>query len=188
MSSTRRDLLILGASSVSLQSIAFVLKGGQEHSQAAVPASELLKDYAPRFFAPEDFAALQAFVEILIPTDDMPGAKEARCAQYIDFLLHASGSTPGLQRRWLNAMATLRALGFHTADERARSQLVREMAAPERDPGTSHPGYEAFRLIKELNTFAFYSSRPGLIEALDYRGDSYNLVFPACSHPDHQQV
>ena len=41
-------------------------------SSAAPPEPPLLRDYKPKFFAPDDFAALRAFTEILIPTDDTP--------------------------------------------------------------------------------------------------------------------
>jgi hypothetical protein len=40
-------------------------------------------------------------------------------------------------------------------------------------------------MIKQQNTFAFYTSRAGMIETLDYKGNSYNEVFPACDHPEH---
>jgi hypothetical protein len=43
-------------------------------------------------------------------------------------------------------------------------------------------------LIKQQNTFAFYTSRAGMIEALDYRGNTFNAVFPACDHPEHQRL
>ena len=46
----------------------------------------------------------------------------------------------------------------------------------------------AYRLIKQQNAFAFYTSRAGMIEALEYKGNSYNVVFPACTHPEHRQV
>ena len=51
-----------------------------------------------------------------------------------------------------------------------------------------HPAYFAYRLIKRENTFAFYTARAGMIETLDYRGNSYNLSFPACNHPEHHAV
>ena len=44
------------------------------------------------------------------------------------------------------------------------------------------------RLIKQQNTFAFYTSRAGMIDALDYRGNSFNVTFPGCNHPKHQVV
>jgi hypothetical protein len=66
--------------------------------------------------------------------------------------------------------------------------MIGEMSRPERDATAHHQGFPVYLLIKRQNTFAYYTSRPGLIENLDYRGDSYNEVFPACTHPEHQQV
>ena len=62
------------------------------------------------------------------------------------------------------------------------------ISKPERDSSTAHPAYAAYRLIKQSNTFAFYTSRAGMIEALDYKGNSYNVTFPACTHPEHHKV
>jgi hypothetical protein len=85
-------------------------------------------------------------------------------------------------------MKALREGGFHAADRTARAALIEAMSKPERDRAATHPLYSAYRLIKQQNTFAFYTSRAGLIEALDYRGNSYNLQFPACTHPEHHKV
>src|SRR6187455_2713795 len=64
---------------------------GPQHSGFTPPPEPpLLRDYRPAFFDRADFDALQAFTEILIPTDETPGAKEARCAHFIDFVLQAS--------------------------------------------------------------------------------------------------
>lgn len=156
---------------------------------AAPPEPPLLRDYEPRFFGREDFDALQAFTEILIPADDTPGAREARCAHFIDFVLQAStGIAPDTQEAWRRALAALRDAGFHAADAGRRAALVAEMARPERERGAQHPAYFAYRLIKQENTFAFYTSRAGMIEALDYRGNTYNASFPACEHEEHRRV
>jgi gluconate 2-dehydrogenase gamma chain len=153
----------------------------------APPEPPLLRDYDPKFFDAADFEALRAFTEILIPTDDTPGAREARCAHFIDFVLQASAEhAPETQKQWQQAMAALREAGFHAADSRTRAALVEQMSRPEREKGGSHPAYFAYRLIKQQNTFAFYTSRAGIIEALDYRGNSFNVEFPACNHAEHQ--
>jgi gluconate 2-dehydrogenase gamma chain len=155
----------------------------------APPEPPLLRDYEPKFFEGDDFRALQAFTQILIPTDDTPGAREARCAHFIDFVLQASTEhAPATQTQWRQAMAALRDAGFHAADADGRAALVERMSRPERQKGASHPAYFAYRLIKQQNTFAFYTSRAGIIEALDYRGNTFNVVFPACDHPEHQKV
>jgi hypothetical protein len=85
-------------------------------------------------------------------------------------------------------MAALKSAGFHSANAQARGALMEAMSKPERDRSASHPAYSAYRLIKQQNTFAFYTSRAGMIEALDYKGNSYNAEFPACNHPEHHAV
>ena len=132
--------------------------------------------YKPAFFAPDDFAALETFTEILIPTDDTPGAREALCAHYIDFVLQAAG--PELQSQWRGAMSALKEAGFHSADARGADRLVSAMARPRRIARRTHPLYSVFRLIKQQTTFAFYTSRAGIIETLDYRGNTFNAVVP----------
>lgn len=191
---SRRDVLDLAIRAAALpggaEFFSAWLQAADDHNHAssAPPEPPLLRNYQPKFFPPDDFAALQAFTEILIPTDDTPGAREAHCAHYIDYLLHAADEVPNMQKEWRDAMAALKQTGFHTADAKARLALVEEMSRPERDRSSSHPAFSAYRLIKQQNTFAFYTSRAGMIEALDYRGNSYNTTFPACTHPEHKVV
>jgi hypothetical protein len=160
------------------------------HQTSGHPAeSAVLRDYRPTFFDAEDFAVLQAFTEILIPTDDTPGAREAHCAHFIDFVLAASGEhAPDTVRQWRAALRALKDAGFHSAAAPARLALVDAMSRPERERGATHPAYAAYRLIKQQNTFAFYTSRAGIIDALDYKGNSYNAVFPACEHEEHKRL
>jgi gluconate 2-dehydrogenase gamma chain len=193
---TRRDMLGLLSYVAALPAAAEFLSAwlqaaprSQMAGMAAPAEPPLLRDYQPRFFASDDFQALQAFTEILIPTDETPGAKEARCAHFIDFVVAASGAVaPETQRQWRAAMQALRDAGFHAASADERARLVSDMARPERERGATHPAYFAYRLIKQQNTFAFYTSRAGMIETLDYRGNAYNASFPACDHPEHQVV
>jgi hypothetical protein len=190
---TRRRLLRLAAAAAALPGAADFLAPwlhAQAHDQHyAPPDPGLLKDYQPKFFGADDFAALEAFTAILIPTDDTPGAREARCAHFIDFLLQASEAVDAnLARQWRTAMQALRDNGFHSADSDAREAIVSAMSTPERERGATHPAYFAYRLIKQLNTFAFYTSRQGLVECLDYRGNSFNIAFPACDHPEHRTL
>jgi len=191
---TRRDLLDFAVRAAALPGAAeffsaWFQAAGQPRAapgRLAPPEPPLLRDYQPKFFAAEDFAALQAFTEILIPTDETPGAREAHCAHYIDFVLQASSSD--MHGQWRQAMTTLKQAGFHAADAAGRAELVHAMSQPEHDRSATHPAYAAYRLIKQQNTFAFYTSRAGMIETLEYRGNTYNASFPACDHPEHQTV
>jgi Gluconate 2-dehydrogenase subunit 3 len=190
---TRRDLLELAVRAAALPGAAqffsaWLTAAPAQHAQAP-PEPPFLRDYKPQFFDAEDFEALNAFTEILIPTDETPGAREAHCAHYIDFVVQAAAEhAPDTQKQWRAAMASLKEAGFHKADAKGRAALVEAMSRPEHDRTATHPAYGAYRLIKQQNTFAFYTSRAGMIEALDYRGNSFNLTFPACDHPEHQVV
>jgi len=171
---------------------AFFSASAQQHTHAgrlaAPPDPEGLRNYTPVFFSPEDFKAFQSFADLLIPSDDTPGALEAYCPQYIDFVLSASSEVPQTQANWRKAMQAIKDSGFYTADKEKRMELILEMSRPELDQNAQHAAYFAYRLIKQQTAFAFYTSRKGMIEALDYRGNSYNIVFPACNHPEHQVV
>ena len=194
---SRRELMRLAAYAVALPGAAEFFsawlgaaqQGHQGHRPDAPPEPPFLRDYQPKFFDAEDFEALQAFTEILIPTDDTPGAREARCAHFIDFVLHASTeAAPQTQQQWRRAMKAVKDAGFHAGEAGRRAAIVAEMSRPERERGAQHPAYFAYRLIKQENTFAFYTSRAGMIEALDYRGNTFNVTFPACTHPEHRVV
>lgn len=194
MSTSRRDLILLASRAAALPAGAEFfsawVKAAEEHKHSSAPPEPTpLKNYKPKFFNAEDFEALAAFTEILIPTDDTPGAKEAHCAHFIDFVVDSAAEhAPEMQTQWRNAMSALREAGFHAADKKGRAELVEAMSMPERDRNARHAAFAAYRLIKQQNTFAFYTSRAGMIEALDYRGNSYNETFPACNHPEHHRV
>lgn len=194
---SRRSLLALAiraaATPAGMEFFAQWSRAAAQHPHSALstapPDPSPLHDYTPQFFSPEDFRALQSFTEILIPTDDTPGAKEAHCAHYIDFLLNAyTDYEPQTQKLWRDALAALKEAGFHAADQQAREALTETISKPERDASTHHPAYFAYRLIKRENAFAFYTARAGMIQALDYKGNSYNATFPPCNHPEHQIV
>lgn len=161
---------------------------GHTQQRTAPPELDRFVNYQPRFFSLEDFAALRAFTEILIPEDDAPGAREAHCSEFIDFVLQSSNETPAVQARWRSAMEALKSTGFYSADPKRRVELITEMSRPESEPQAQHPAFAAYRLIKQLNTFAFYTSRVGTIDVLDYKGNSYNVVFPGCTHADHKAI
>jgi len=188
---SRREFLQLVAAAAALPGASGFLPAWFETARSHAdgqqpPEPPLLRDYSPKFFDAADFDALRAFTEILIPTDDTPGAREAHCAHFIDFLLQASPPAP--QKRWRDAMRALKEAGFHDAPVPQRLALVEAISKPERDHTATHPAYFAYKLIKDQNTFAFYTSRAGMIEALDYKGNAFNATFPACEHEEHRTV
>jgi hypothetical protein len=164
---------------------------GTDHSPDELerPAS-----YVPQFFKPDDFKTIELLVEMILPTDDKPGAKEAKVADYVDFVVFSAREfEPSLQGEWTDGLAFLdresqKQFGkvFRMASKAERENLLSEMSLPERDLTARHEGYRFFRLVKNMTVEGFYTSRLGLIEVLDYQGMNYMSEFPGCTHPEHQ--
>lgn len=161
---------------------------GSEAQQPATP-------YTPQFFKPEQFRTVETLTEMIIPTDEKPGAKEARVADYIDFVVYSAAEfEPALQREWSQGLAWLDKASqekygkpFGDASAGDREKLLTEMSLPERDTKVpeTHPGFNFFKLVKDMTVEGFYTSRVGLIEVLEYQGLTFLSEFPGCMHPEH---
>jgi hypothetical protein len=149
---------------------------------------------APRFFQPDEFKTVQTLAEIIIPTDDRPGAREARVADYIDFTVHAAAEfEPTLQKKWIEGLAMLDRLSreqlqkpFSALKSPRQERLLTEISVTERDPQARHPGFEFYRLVKGMSVEGFYTSEVGLIDVLEFKGNTFLSEFPGCTHPEHQ--
>ncbi len=62
------------------------------------------------------------------------------------------------------------------------------MSEPEIDRSKKHDGFPVYRLIKEITVRAYYTSRAGLVDALEYKGNAYLTEFPGCTHAEHRKV
>jgi len=163
---------------------------GMSHSAEVEPTAP----YVPQFFKPDEFKTVKLLAEMIIPTDDKPGAKEAKVANYIDFVVFSAREfEPSLQRKWMDGLGFLDGVSqkqfgkaFRMASTAERVDLLADMSLPERDPGARHEGYGFFRLVKNMTVEGFYTSKIGLIDVLDFQGMNYMSEFPGCTHPEHQ--
>jgi hypothetical protein len=150
--------------------------------------------YSPLFFNREEYNAVEVLTELIIPADDRPGAREARVAEFIDFTVNAAAEfKPELQQHWTEGLSLLDRLSsdrferpFIDLDPSSQESLLTEMSVPEQDPGSRHPGFEFYKLVKEMTVEGFYTSEVGLIDVLEFQGNTYLSEFPGCTHPEHQ--
>lgn len=161
-------------------------------SQSAPAASE--GSYVPQFFKPEEFRTVEMLTEMIIPTDDQPGAKEAKVTDYIDFVVYSAAEfEPALQKEWIEGLRLLDELSskkyakpFSDISPSQRDKLLAEMSGPENDPKVTHPGFPFYRLLKAMTLEAFFTSKVGLMDFLEYKGLAFLAEFPGCTHPEHQ--
>lgn len=150
--------------------------------------------YVPRFFNPDEFHTVEILAEMIIPTDAQPGAKEAKVVNYIDFIVYSAAEfEPALQKQWAEGLVLTNKLSaekygnrFSDISPSQREELLTEMSAPEHDPSAEHPGFDFYRLVKSMTLEAFFTSKVGLVDFLEYKGLSFMTSFPGCTHPEHQ--
>lgn len=144
--------------------------------------------YTPQFFSPDEYATVERLVELIIPSDDGPGAREAGVSEFIDFMV---ARDPGVQVRfrygltWLDAHAlALHGNGFRQLDAGPQAEILGHLAYRDRHRAGEEEGRAFFKMMRERTLMGFYTSKVGL-QQLDYPGlRSHYPASPGCPHPD----
>jgi hypothetical protein len=157
---TRREALRLAAAAA-----AGPLVPRAAHAQAGESAAA-----AGRFFSAGEMALLDEVTELIIPADEHSGgARAAQVAAYIDGrLADYDPAIPALREAreaWKAGLA-----GLLEIPPGERLAALERLAAKERDPET-----DAERFFVELKSWTaqgYYSSRIGLHDELEYKGNT----------------
>lgn len=135
-----------------------------------------------RFFTPAELALVDELAELIIPADDhSPGARAARAAAFIDQqLAEAIDEEPRLL--WRNGLQSLDALStkmngvaMMQATPAQRVAVLEAMARNEADPKT--PEEKFFVALKTRVAYAYYTSKVGIHDELEYKGNTYQREF-----------
>jgi hypothetical protein len=154
----RRDLIRIGAGAV-----------------LAVPAAFAVTD-APKFFTSAEFAMLDELTETIIPSDDhSPGARAAQVAAYIDARV-AEAFEAKERDDWRNGLKLVDELSrkmhghaFMEAGPGERVAVLTRMAKNEMKPKTPEENF--FRELKHATARAYYTSKIGLHQEMEYKGN-----------------
>ncbi len=149
-------------------------------------------DWKPLFFDEHQDRTVVALSDLIIPSTDTPGAEDALANRYIDLVLNEDSEDR--KKRFIEGLAWIdgRSLERHgkpfvelTNEEQIG--LLTPLADPENHEPADKTGVEFFSEIKDYTIFAYYSSKIGMEQELQYAGGDYHTEFPgACTHPEHQ--
>lgn len=163
--------------------------------------------YAPLFFSPEQYRLVEHLAEMIIPTDDSPGAKEAGVAEFIDFMVanRVAVSPRGEIRStadairqgedaqvqfvagldWINARSKSEfGKMFLECSTEQQTGLLEELAYKSKFKPTTESGREFFQLMRDYTVVGYYTSKVGL-ESLGYPGlRTVWPKMPGCTHLD----
>ena len=140
-----------------------------------------------RFFDAAEMALLDELTETILPKDEHSGgAREAGVAAYIDGrLAEYDPGIPDLREeclKWKAGLATVDALAreisgtrFLEASPAQRIAVLQTLAAGEEDPKTD--GERFFVELKGWTTFGYYTSRIGIHDEMEYKGNSLLTEF-----------
>jgi len=148
--------------------------------------------FRPQFFTSPEYALVETLADLIIPSDDTPGAKEAGASEFIDFMVSAD---PSLQPHFRYGLAWIDAHSryhfrkpFGEIDRAQQTELLEHLAYSNKHRDAEQDGREFFALMREYTVMGFYSSRVGLQE-LDYPGlqMSYDKMPVGCPHTDDRE-
>jgi hypothetical protein len=166
MKISRREMLQTTAAAVALPALAKV-------------APKLTQAAAPKFFTAAEFALADELTDMIIPTDQQSGgARAAGVAAYIDGRLAESFEKDAPQR-WRAGLQAVEALSremnggktFLDSSPEQRLAVLTKMAASESDPKTDVEKF--FREIKGATVQAYYTSKVGIHDDQQYKGNVY---------------
>jgi hypothetical protein len=196
---TRRDVLKLTAAAAATP---LLPRGAATVAPAAAPAAAAAKPLVGRFFSAPEMALLDELVEMIIPADaHSGGARAAGVAAYIDGrLAEYDPQIPVLaadRERWKAGLATVDSLARETAGKpfleaspAERTALLVRLAVGEklpteepeerRTPAVEKPetvGQHFFVELKSWTTRGYYTSRVGLHDEMEYKGNRAIVEF-----------
>ena len=121
---------------------------------------------AHRFFTPEEYAVVDELTETIIPTDEKSGgARAAKVADYIDSKL-AEAFEQAERDRWRAGVKL-----FLDTPQDERLALLKRLAANETQPRDARDDF--FIALKNETIRGYYSSKIGIHDDQDYKGNTY---------------
>jgi hypothetical protein len=161
-----------------LMSVAVVAVPGTDNKQVARRPRR--KPY--QFFTRAEFAMVDELSEMIIPTDDhSPGARAARVAAYIDKTLGETLEFE-LKQQWRAGLKSIDSLAremhdkpFMRAAPEQRLAVLERIAQNETNP--QKPEDRFFVELKSRVAHAYYTSKIGLRQELEYKGNTYLREF-----------
>jgi len=148
-------------------------------------------EYRPQFFSPSEYAMIERLSEIIIPSDQTPGAKEAGVAEFIDFMVAHDPQQQYPFRTglvWLNSHSErLHGKRFLELTPAQQLSVLEPLGFKEKARPSEELGRKFFTVMREYTVTGFYTSEIGFKE-LDNPALKFYSESPECPHkgdPEH---
>ncbi len=128
------------------------------------------KPYRPKIFKPAEFQTLKVLTETILHDDEMPGAREAKANEFIDFQITYD---PEIQDRfhsglkWIdNHSRRLYGQEFVKLRPEQRRDIIQALEVKKLRRRGEEKGREFFELVRRYTYMGFYASEDALRSAI----------------------
>jgi Gluconate 2-dehydrogenase subunit 3 len=174
---------VLGASLLPLPAL------GVAETQPAAPQTkpDQIKSGA-RFFTPAQHTLVEELSETIIPADSHSGgAKAAKVADYIEQVLRET-TNDNQKQVWREGLRLIDLMSLHYSgksfvDSSSEERIAVLTVLSDNDLMTDLPEVRFFRELKGLTVRAYYTSKIGIHDELEYKGNRMLTEFVGCDDP-----
>jgi Gluconate 2-dehydrogenase subunit 3 len=175
---------VLGASLLPLPAMA---------APQAAPAEAALLDKpktksAARFFTPAQYTMVEELSETIIPADSHSGgAKAAKVADYIEQVLRERAGEDQ-QSVWREGLRLVDTMSQHYngksfVDSSSDERIAVLTVLSDNEHMIELPEVKFFRDLKQLTVFGYYTSRIGIHDEMEYKGNRILTEYVGCDDP-----
>jgi len=144
--------------------------------------------WKPGFFTSTQNRLLETLSELIIPETETPGAAAALVNQHIDLVL--SEETKEEQRTFVEGLNTIEQISksqydkpFSGLSQDQQVALLTRLSDDRQVRPEEERGRRFFLDLRRRTVFAYYTSRVGIHEELEYKGKQVLLEWEGCPHP-----
>jgi hypothetical protein len=174
---------VLGASLLPLPAV-----GEAETAPAAPQAKPNQIESRTRFFTPAQHTLVEELSETIIPADSHSGgAKAAKVAEYIEQVLRET-TDDNQKQLWREGLRLIDLMSVHYngksfVDSGSEERIAVLTVLSDHDKMTDLPEVRFFRDLKGLTVRGYYTSKIGIHDELEYKGNRMLTEFVGCDDP-----
>ncbi len=141
-----------------------------------------------RFFSPAQHTLVEELSETIIPADSHSGgAKAAKVADYIEQVLRET-TDDNQKQLWHEGLRLIDLMSLHYTgksfvDSSSEERIAVLTVLSDHDQMTDLPEVRFFRDLKGLTVRGYYTSKIGIHDELEYKGNRMLTEFVGCDDP-----
>jgi hypothetical protein len=143
---------------------------------------------ATRFFTPPEYTLIEELSEVIIPADSHSGgAKAAKVADYIEQVLHES-IDDNRRSNWREGLRLVNLMSQHYngksfVDSSSEQRIAVLTVLSDNDQMTELAEIRFFRDLKTLTIQGYYTSKIGIHDDQEYKGNRILVEYVGCDDP-----